>query len=563
MKGEEMYSLGIDFGSLSGRAILVNVETGEEVITGALDYPHKVMDERLPSGKKLEVDWALQHPRDYLDVLFIVVPDIVKKSGIKPEEIIGIGIDFTGCTVMPVLKDGTPLCFLKEYENEPHAYIKLWKHHASQDKANKLNEIARQRGEKWLNRYGGKISSEWLFPKIWQLLDEAPEIYDKMDYFIEAGDWVVWQLCNKQRRNSCFAGYKAIWDETEGYPTNDFFKSLDPRLEHVVDEKLRRDIYPLGHCAGKLSAEMAEKMGLNEGTPVAVANADAHVSVPAVTISDKGKMLAIMGTSTCHMLLGDKRVDIPGICGYSKDGILPGFFGYEGGQSCVGDHFAWFVKSCVPQSYHDRSKEEGCDVYQYLEKLGSQLTVGESGLLALDWWNGNRTILVDVDLSGMILGMNLQTKPEEIYRALVEATAFGTRIIIENFRKYGIEVNEFYAAGGIAEKSPFVMQIYADIIKLPVKIAGSPQSPALGAAIFGSVAAGRKNGGWDTIQQAAQAMGKVKEAAYEPIKENSKVYDSIFAEYEKLHDYFGRGENNVMKVLKNVKKRVQKQKYDN
>lgn len=549
-----MYSLGIDFGSLSGRAMLVDVKTGEEIISGVLDYSHGVMDDTLPCGKKLGVDWALQHPQDYLDVLQQVVPKIMQESGIKPDEVIGIGIDFTGCTVLPVLEDGTPLCFLPEYEEEPHAYVKLWKHHAAQDKANKLNKIAYERNETWIDRYGGKISSEWLFPKIWQILEEAPEIYEKMDYFIEAADWVVWQLCNNQRRNICLTGYKAIWNEKEGYPSNDFFAALDPRLENVVDEKLTRDIYAMGECAGGLTKKMADVMGLKEGTAVAVANSDAHVNVPAVTISDKGKMLAIMGTSTCHVLLGEKEKNVPGICGCVENGSIPGFLAYEGGQSCVGDHFAWFVDNCVPQEYFEQARREGMSIHPYMQKLASGLAAGESGLIALDWWNGNRSILVDADLTGLLLGMTLQTKPEEIYRALVEATAFGTRTIIENFRNHGVEVNEYYAAGGIAEKSPFIMQLYADIIKLPIHIAGSPQCPALGSAIFGAVAAGEEKGGWGTISEAANAMGKLKDIQYTPMEANAKVYDQIYAEYTKLHDYFGRGENNVMKRMKEIKK---------
>ncbi len=549
-----MYSIGIDFGTLSGRAVIVDVESGEEVISGALDYPHAVMDEKLPSGKPLSVDWALQHPRDYLDVFTAVVPDVVAKSGIDPKKIIGIGIDFTGCTLMPVLKDGTPLCFLPEFMDEPNAYVKLWKHHAAQDKANRLNQMAHERGERWIQRYGGKISSEWLFPKVWQVLDESPEIYEKADYFIEAADWVVWQLTQNQRRNSCLAGYKAIWHATEGYPSKEFFAALDPRLKNVVEEKLSTDIYRLGDRAGGLTKKMADVMGLLEGTSVAVANADAHVSVPAVTIDDKGKMLAIMGTSTCHMLLGDEEKMVPGICGYVMDGILPGFLGYEAGQSCVGDHFAWLVDQFVPQRYFDEAKKQGLGIHEYMQKLAGELAAGESGLVALDWWNGNRSVLVDVDLTGMILGMDLRTKPEEVYRTLVEATAFGTRVIIENFRSHGVPVNEFYAAGGIAEKSSFIMQIYADVIKMPIRISGSAQGPALGAAMFGAVAAGRENGGWDTISQAAQAMGKLKDFVYVPDEKSSIVYDRIFAEYIKLHDYFGRGLNDVMKTMKDIKK---------
>lgn len=551
-----MYTLGIDFGTLSGRAILVDVERGEEVASGMLEYAHGVMDEQLPSGKPLGVDWALQHPQDYLDVFTKLVPQVVRDSGISKDEIVGIGIDFTGCTPLPVLADGTPLCFLPEYVDEPNAYVKLWKHHAAQDKANRLNEVAEARGEKWLQRYGGKISSEWLFPKLWQILDESPEIYERMDYFLESADWVVWQLTGNQRRNACLAGYKAIWSEAEGYPSPEFFEALDPRLKNVVKEKLREDIYRQGDKAGGLTAQMAEAMGLNEGTAVAIANADAHASVPAVTIDSKGKMLAIIGTSTCHMLLSDKEALVPGICGYVVDGIIPGYLGYEAGQSCVGDHFNWIVDTIVPPEYFAAAKERGVNIHQYLQELAGKQAVGESGLLALDWWNGNRSVLVDADLTGMILGLDLRTKPEEIYRAVVEATAFGTRMIIENFRKHGIAVDEFYAAGGIAEKSPFIMQIYADVIKLPIRLSGSAQGPALGAAIFGAVAAGRAQGGWDTIAEASQAMGKVKDEFYTPIAENSALYDALYSEYATLHDYFGRGENDVMKRLKALKSRA-------
>jgi len=551
-----VYTIGIDFGTLSGRVLIVDVEQGEEVATGVLEYAHGVMDEQLPSGKPLGVDWALQHPQDYLDILTKLVPKVVRESGIDKDKIVGIGIDFTGCTPLPVLADGTPLCFLPEYVDEPNAYVKLWKHHAAQDKANRLNEIAHARGETWIERYGGKISSEWIFPKLWQILDESPEIYARMDYFLESADWIVWQLTGNQRRNACLAGYKAIWSEKEGYPSPEFFEALDPRLKNVIKEKFREDIYPLGGKAGGLTAEMAKAMGLNEGIAVAIANADAHVSVPAVTIESKGKMLAIIGTSTCHMLLGDKEAMVPGICGYVANGIIPGYLGYEAGQSCVGDHFNWVVDTIVPPEYLAAAEEQHVNIHQYLQDLASGLKVGESGLLALDWWNGNRSVLVDADLTGVILGLSLRSRPEEIYRALVEATAFGTRMIIENFRKHGIEVDEFYAAGGIAEKSSFIMQIYADVIKLPVRLSGSSQGPALGAAIFGAVAAGRENGGWETITEASRAMGKVKEHYYSPIPENSELYDQLYEEYEILHDYFGRGANDVMKRLKALKYKV-------
>lgn len=548
------YAIGLDYGTLSGRAVLVDVKTGEELASSVYDYPHAVMDRTLPDGTQLGHDWALQHPQDYLDVLAHTVPEVLKESGVSADDVIGIGTDFTACTVLPVKADGTPLCFLPEYRNRPHAYVKLWKHHAAQDKANQLNQIAQERGESWLQNYGGKISSEWAIPKLWQILDEDPEIYNAMDRFIEAADWIIWQLCGKETRNSCTAGYKAIWNKKTGYPSNDFFKALDPRLEHVVDEKLSRDILPLGSRAGTLTAQAAKLTGLKEGTAVAVGNVDAHVCVPAVGIDGPGKMLAIMGTSTCHIMMGTEEHQVPGMCGVVEDGVMPGYFGYEAGQSCVGDHFAWFIDNCLPASYYEEAKQQGKNIHRYLREKAERQKPGESGLLALDWWNGNRSVLVDVDLTGMMLGMTLQTKPEEIYRALIEATAYGTRMIIENYREHGVPVEEFIASGGISQKDPMTMQIYADVIKMPIKIAGSLQGPALGSAIFGAVAAGEEAGGYRSVFDAARAMGKVKDTVYTPIPEHSAVYDKLFAEYRTLHDYFGRGANDVMKRLKEIKK---------
>ncbi len=550
------YSIGVDFGTLSGRAVLVNVATGEELADSVYDYPHSVMDETLPNGTKLGVDWALQHPQDYLDVFSHTIPDVLAQAKVDPSDVIGVGIDFTACTVLPVKSDGTPLCFLPEYEGNPNAYVKLWKHHAAQDKANRLNEIAAQRGEPWLSRYGGKISSEWAIPKLWQILDESPEVYQAMDAFVEAADWVIWQLTGKQTRNSCTAGYKAMWSKSEGYPSKEFFKALDPRLENVIEEKFSGPVTPLGEKAGELTEAAAKLTGLQAGTAVAVANVDAHVTVPAVKIDSAGKMLAIMGTSTCHMLISDKEVRVPGICGVVEDGILPGFFGYEAGQSCVGDHFAWFIENCLPKAYYDEAEREGINIHKYLRRKAETQKVGESGLLALDWWNGNRSVLVDVDLTGVMLGMTLQTKPEEIYRALIEATAYGTRKIIETFRENGVPVEEFYASGGISQKDPMTMQIYADVIGIPIKIAGSLQGPALGSAIFGAVAAGKAAGGYDSVMDAAEAMGKLREEVYTPIPENVEAYNRLYAEYNILHDYFGRGANNVMKRLKDLKKQA-------
>lgn len=548
------YAIGVDYGTQSGRAVLVEVDTGNMISQAVKEYTHGVMDEYLPDQKtRLEPDWALQHPQDYLEVLEVTISEVLKQSGIKKEDVVGMAIDFTACTMLPIDKEGMPLCFQEDLKSVPHAWLKLWKHHAAQPEANKLNEIAKEREEDFLARYGGKISSEWMIPKIMQILDEAPDIYEKAERFIEATDWVTMILCGEEKRNSCTAGYKAIWHKQKGYPSKAFFKALDPRLENVVEEKLSTDIYPLGQKAGNLTADMAEKIGLLEGTAIGIANVDAHVAVPAVGITEAGKMLMIMGTSTCDILLGTEEKIVPGMCGAVEDGVLPGFFGYEAGQSCVGDHFEWFVKNCVPEEYFTAAKAEGKNIHEYLTEKAAKLKVGESGLLALDWWNGNRSVLVDVDLTGLMLGMTLITKPEEMYRALIEATAYGKNIIIETFEEAGVPIHELYACGGISWKNKLMMQIYADVTNRPIKISASDQTPALGAAMFGAVAAGKENGGYDSIFDAAKVMGKVKEEFYTPIEENVTAYRKLYKEYKKLHDYFGRGENDVMKSLKEIK----------
>lgn len=551
---KKKYALGVDFGTESGRALLVDVATGEEIATYVHTYSHKVIDEKLPGTDiRLEPDWALQDPNDYIATYQVAVPAVLKQSGVDPADVIGIGIDFTACTMMPVKADGTPLCNLPEFRNHPHAWVKLWKHHAAQPEANKINETARALNQAWLDRYGGKISSEWFFSKTLQILDEAPEIYQAADRLIEAADWAIWQLTGVETRNSCTAGYKAMWSKREGFPPDEYFKALDPRLEHVIDEKMSRQILPIGEKAGELTAQAAAWTGLKPGTAVAVANVDAHVSVPAATVSEVGRMVMIMGTSTCHMVLGSEEHLVPGICGYVEDGILPGLFGYEAGQSCVGDHFAWFVENCVPAAYEREAQARGMDIHQLLEEKAARLKVGESGLLALDWWNGNRSVLVDVDLTGLLLGATLATKPEEIYRALIEATAYGTRVIVDAFEANGVPVTELVACGGLPEKNKLLMQIYADVTGREFKISASKQTPALGSAMFGAVAAGKARGGYDSIFEAAQYMARLKDEVYRPIPENKQVYDLLFAEYVRLHDYFGRGENDVMKRLKQIK----------
>ncbi len=557
------YAIGVDFGTESGRAVLVDVTSGKELAAAIYKYSHSVIDEVLPvEGKpvRLEPDWALQDPEDYVRTFQRTIPAVMRQSGVDPADVIGIGIDFTACTMLPALADGTPLCVLPRYRRNPHAWVKLWKHHAAQPEADKINTTARQMGEAWLDRYGGKISSEWFFSKTLQILDEAPEIYAAADRLLEAADWVVWQLTGVETRNACTAGYKAMWSKREGFPREAYFAALDPRLENVIDEKMSRTIYSIGERAGGLTPQAAKWTGLRPGTAVAIANVDAHVSVPAATVTEPGRMVAILGTSICHMVLGDHERLVPGICGYVEDGIIPGQFGFEAGQSGVGDIFAWLVDNAVPPEYHAAAKKRKVDLHKLLEDEAAKLKPGESGLLALDWWNGNRSVLVDVDLTGLLLGATLATKAPEMYRALIEATAFGTRAIVEAFNRHGVPVNELVTCGGLPEKNKLLMQIYADVTGLELKVAASRQTPALGSAMFGAVAAGKAAGGYDSIFEAAQKMARLKRETFRPQPAAQKVYDQLYAEYLTLHDYFGRGANDVMKRLKHIKATARRRK---
>ncbi len=546
------YSVGVDFGTLSARALLVNNLDGTEIYVSEYEYPHGVMRDSLPDGTKLGSDWALQHPHDYIEALSKTVSDVIVHSGIDKNDITGIGIDFTSCTILPVQNDGTPLCMISGFEGQPHAYAKLWQHHAAQRDADALNSKAAESGQSWLSLYGGRISSEWLVPKAMQMSREAPDVYDASDRIIEAGDWIVWQLCGEERRSACNAGYKALWQGK--YPSNEFFRLLNPRLENIVAEKLSDDIRPLGGRAGVITKKAAQITGLREGTAVAVGIIDAHASVPACKISGPGKMLMIIGTSTCHMLLSNQKRNVPGNCGVVENGILPGLYAYEAGQCCVGDSFSWFVHNYISSEYEKAAKAAGVNIHKFLREKAEKLKPGENGLLALDWWSGVRSTLMDADLSGLILGLTLQTKPEEIYRALIEATAYGTRYIIENFESAGIRIDELYAAGGIASKDSMTMQIYADVSGREIKISGSSQSAALGSAIFGAVAAGKEKGGYDDIYDAINSMGKLDDKVYRPVPENTEAYDKLYREYKTLVQYFGCGGNDVMKLLKKLKK---------
>ncbi|MEY4320567.1 MAG: L-ribulokinase, partial [Actinomycetota bacterium] len=402
----EKYVIGVDYGTLSGRAVVVRVSDGKEFGSGVYDYPHAVMDTKLAaSGASLGPDWALQDANDYVEVLKHAVPDALLEAGISSADVIGIATDFTACTMVPVTESGVPMSNLPKHKNNPHAYVKLWKHHAAQPHADRINELARARGEEWLARYGGQISSEWELAKGLQLLEEAPEIYHEMYKFVEAADWIIWQLCGNYIRNACTAGYKGNLQDGK-YPSKEFFAALNPDFENF-EQKISHEIGQLGDAAGVLTDQAASWTGLPARIAVAVGNVDAHVTAPAAKATEPGQMVAIMGTSTCHVMNGNVLREVPGMCGVVDGGIISGYFGYEAGQSGVGDIFAWYVNNQVPGSYHDEAKALGKSVHEHLTDLAAEQAVGEHGLVALDWHSGNRSVLVDHELSGLMVGSTL------------------------------------------------------------------------------------------------------------------------------------------------------------
>jgi L-ribulokinase len=543
--------IGVDFGTLSGRALVVRVRDGAELGTAVHEYRHGVMDDTLAAtGEQLPPDWALQDPEDYRDVLRHAVPAAISQAGIDPGAVIGIGTDFTACTVMPVLRDGTPLCQLPGLAGGPHAYPKLWKHHAAQPQADRINALAHERAEAWIARYGGKISAEWQFAKALQLLEEDAGIYARAQRWIEAADWIIWQLTGAETRNACTAGYKGIRQDGR-YPAREFLAALDPRFASFATDKLEHPVLPLGARAGSLTSQAAEWTGLPEGIAVAAGNVDAHVTPPAACATEPGQLVAIMGTSTCHVMNGTQLAEVPGMCGVVDGGIIAGLWGYEAGQSGVGDIFAWFVDHAVPPAYLDAAAERGVSVHELLSAEAIEQPAGAHGLVALDWLNGNRSVLVDHHLSGVIAGLTLATRPHEIYRALIEATAFGTRAIIDAFSSSGVPVTELVIAGGLM-RNEAIMQIYADVTGRPLSLIGSEQGPALGSALHAAVAAGA----YPDVPAAALAMGRKQPGVYVPDQRAADVYDELYAEYLLLHDYFGRGGNEVLHRLRALRQRT-------
>ena len=539
------YSVGIDFGTLSARAVLLDLDNGSEVAERTFKYPHGVIESGFFDGIGLEKTTALQHPKDYLDALTYTVKGVLEDSGAAPESVVGVGIDFTASTVLPVTEDGTPLCFLPKYKNEPHAYVKLWKHHSAEKEADEITALAVKRNEPWLDIYSGKVSSEWMFPKLLEIKHKAPAVYADTVYFMEAGDWIVWQLTGSKTHSSCMAGYKGLWNAETGYPSNGFWALLG--MDGIVGTKISENVIPAGSKAGEINEAGASLTSLPIGTAVASPLIDAHAAFPCAGIVDGGKMLMILGTSACHIIMDEKDLDVKGICGKVKDGIAEGYMAYEAGQSGSGDNYDWFVNNCVPESYTSAAKAEGKSIHAYMTEKAAALTIGQSGLISLDWFSGCRTPYADYGLSGMILGLNLNTKPEEIYRAILEGTVFGTKRIIELYEEAGVRIGEIIASGGIAKKNPFLMQTYADVIGKEIKVAKSTQAGAKGSAVLGAVVGKH----FSSLKEAAEKLADGCDLTYTPNAENTAKYLKLYTEYKTLCEYFAK-ENGVMKRIRNI-----------
>ena len=531
--------IGIDFGTLSARAVVIRCFDGNVLGTGECAYPHGVISGAMPDGTQLPPGSALQDPADYIHALRTSVREALASSAIPSGSIIGIGIDATSCTILPVTKEGVPLCFLPAYQDRQHAYAKLWKHHAAAAEAEKMTELARSENLPFLSRFGDRVSSEGMFPKLLEILREDPEIYREADAFLELGDYLTGHLTGCFVRSLCMAGFKSFWEEKTGYPPEDFLAKLDPHLRTAEEDKLRHSVMQPGARAGYLTEAAAEELGLLPGIPVAVPMIDAHAAVPGAGITGPGELLLILGTSSCSMICDMEERSIPGICGVVKDGILPGFYGYEAGQTGVGDCFAWFVKNAVPEEYTAEARKRCISVHTLLMEKAAAILPGRGRLIALDWWNGNRSILNDASLSGVFFGLTLETKPEEMYRALLEATAFGARKILENFEANGVQVRSVTACGGISEKNPLMMQIYADVFGKSVTVHAGGNASAMGAAMLGAVCAGSRMGGYDTLSEASSRMAKRSAVTYEPVSAAVKHYDALYRIYSRLYELLG------------------------
>lgn len=562
---QSKYALGLDYGTNSVRCLVVRVADGAEVGTAVCPYEHGeagiLLDRREP-------ELARQHPADYLSGLERAVPQALAAAresdrDFSPESVIGIGVDTTGSTPLPVDASGTPLAMNKNFEGNLNAMAWLWKDHTSIEEAAWITHRAAERRPEYLAKCGGVYSSEWFFSKIWHCARVAPDVFKAAHGWMECADWIPFVLCgagdpSRFKIGICAAGHKGMFHtKWGGYPARDFLAGLDPGLGALRD-RLPSKAYSVEERAGELSPVWAKKLGLPSGIPVAVGAIDAHLGAVGSGIRP-GTLVKIIGTSTCDMMvwpLDTDLPDIPGLCGIVPGSILPGCHGLEAGQAAVGDIFNWFVNYLKPGG-------EKAGTHEALTDGASRLKPGESGLLALDWNNGNRTVLADQRLTGLLLGQTLHTRPDEIYRALIEATAFGALKIINRFEEYGVHVREIVNCGGIAEKSPLVMQIYADITGRPMKVSRSPQTPALGAAICGAVVAGIGPGGYMNFADATAKMTGVKEKLYEPDPPSHEIYRELFSLYGDLHDALGTTTwdgnlGHVMKKLIDIRARVRR-----
>lgn len=531
------FTVGLDFGTLSVRAAVVRVTDGDVLAEAVADYATPVMDRRLSAAddSPLPPDFALQVPGDYLRAMREAVPAAIRRSGVEGSRIIGIGIDCTSASVLTTDATGRPMCEYPEFACEPQAYLKLWKHHGAQDQADRIVALAKTRDEKWLSRYGGTLSSEMLLPKALELFENAPGLYARTGEILDLVDWITWELSGSLVYAAGDSGYKRMHQDGR-YPSPEFLEALAPGFGSVFTEKMSHPIVPLGTRVGGLRADYAAAFGVPEGIAIAAGNIDAHVQCVSVDAISPGQLTGILGTSSCWILPSATLEEVPGVFGVVDGGVCEGSWAYEAGQSAVGDMFAWFVANCVPGRYVDEAERRGIGIHELLTERASRQGVGEHGLVALDWWNGNRSTLVDSQLSGLIIGQTLQTTPEDLYRALLESTAFGARRIIENFEEHGAPVKEIRIAGGLLRNS-FLMQMYADVTRRPLKTARTLQAGAHGSAIFAAVAAGA----YEDVVDAAEAMAGVSETAYLPDEEAANAYDSLYAHYAALYEFFGRG----------------------
>lgn len=557
------YAIGLDYGTNSVRCIVVDTSNGDEVSTAIYAY-ETGQDGIILDGADHNV--ARQNPADYIKGIEVTVKDAISAAqknnrGFRPEAIIGIGVDTTGSTPLPVDKDGTPLGLLDAFKDDPNAMAWLWKDHTGYAEAVEITDLAKKEYPEYLAKCGGTYSSEWFFSKILHCLRVAPDVFDAAYTWVEHADYMTALLTgtiavDTLKRCRCAAGHKAMFnDGWGGYPDKAFLTKLDPKLGQLRDT-LSDTTYAIDTAAGNLTKEWADKLGLAEGIPVAMGAFDAHLGAVGSGIKE-GTLVKIIGTSTCDMVVCPNTIDltdVPGICGIVDGSVLPGFFGLEAGQSAVGDIFNWFVSYIQPGG-----KQAGS--HEALTEKAAALKPGQSGLLALDWNNGNRTILVDQRLTGLLIGQTLHTKPEEIYRALIEATAFGALTIVNRFEEYGVKISEVVNCGGIAEKNPMLMQIYADVTGREMKVSRSSQSCALGSAMAAAVVAGKAAGGYDDFAAAAAAMTDVKEIVFKPDPKNHGVYQELYKLYKQLHDSFGTTDykeslHDVMKKLLDIKENV-------